>query len=249
MNRLAILIYVLVLLITNSCVRDESYGGDKPPVEQTDTVINLTILEPSGLAFNQSKDALYTVSDNSGKVYKISLKGEVLQELSFVGVDLEGIDVDKLNGEIWVVEEGLQKIDHLTTEGTLINSITSVHVNTISSSGFEGIAKNGDVLYILIEKSPGTLIAYHISTNTWTQYSLSFASDFSGIDYDITDNTLWIVSHESKTLNHCTLTGSLIASQLLDVEQAEGVAINRQDSIAWIVSDQGNKLHRIKIKN
>lgn len=248
MNRLAILISTLGLIATFSCVRDETYDIDKPPIEQTDTTINLTILEPSGLAFSQNKEALYTVSDNTGKVYKISLKGVTLEVLPFVGVDLEGIDVDKTNGEIWVVEEGLQKINHLTNDGVLINSITSVHVNTIASSGFEGIAKNGDILYILIEKSPGALIHYNISTNLWTQYPLSFAKDYSGIDYDDTDDTLWIVSDESKTLYHCTLNGSLIASQPIDVEQAEGVAIDRQNNTAWIVSDLRNTLHRIKIK-
>lgn len=248
MNRLITLISILGLIATASCVRDETYDINKPPVEQTDTVINLNILEPSGLAFSQNKDALYSVSDNTGKVYKISLKGITLEELPFLGVDLEGIDVDKTNGELWVVEEGLQRINHLTADGVLINTITSVHVNTIASSGFEGIAKNGDILYILVEKSPGALIVYHIYTNLWTQYSLSFANDYSGIDYDDTDNTLWIVSDESKTLYHCTQNGGLIASQQVDIEQAEGVAIDRQNNTAWIVSDLRGTLHRIKIK-
>jgi uncharacterized protein YjiK len=189
------------------------------------------------------------VSDNTGKIYKLSFKGEVLDELPFVGKDLEGITIDKSNGNIYVVEEGLQHIDCLNQYGTLINTISTVQVYTSNSgSGFEGIAKNGDTLYIVFEKSPGLLIKYHIPSDTWTETSLTFANDYSDITYDETDKTLCILSDESKSINHCNLTGTLIASQSIDVAQPEGIAIDRTKKIAWIVSDQGNKLHRIILK-
>jgi uncharacterized protein YjiK len=242
----------IVLIITvfiGSCVKDNTFSNSNDPKDSNDKDTNFGILvsEPSGLAFSANKNDLYTVSDNTGKIYKISFSGNILEELPFSGDDTEGIDVDT-NGDIWVVEEGLQYVVHLNSKGELIKKITSIHVTTISSSGFEGIAKNENILYILIEKSPGALIKYNTTSNTWSQINLSFAIDYSGIDYDKTDNTLWIVSHESKTLNHCTLDGVLIKKQEIDVEQAEGVAIDRKNNVAWIVSDQGNKLHRITLK-
>jgi uncharacterized protein YjiK len=244
-----ILLNVVVITLTG-CYNNNSgkAPNDHKKKEKGDSVFNLTVREPSGLAFSVSKDALYVVSDKNGKIYKISLKGEEIEKLPFQGNDLEGIDVDKNNGEIWVAEERKQHILHLSSKGELINKITDIHVDTRNNSGFEGIAKNGDTLYILIEKDPGILIKYDILTRLWDKYKLDFAKDFSGIDYDTTDNTLWIVSDESETLNHCNMDGILISSQKIDVKQAEGVAVDRQKSIAWIVSDGGNSLHKIIIK-
>ena len=246
MERKLLFLMIFSLFLLDSCINDEMF--DDNPIVKTDSIFVMNVKEPSGLAFSLSKDALYTVSDNTGKIYKISFTGDILDELPFVGNDLEGIDVDKTNGDIWVVEEGIQRVDHLNSAGTLINSITSIHVNTISSSGFEGIAKHGDYLYIVVEKEPGVLIKYNLTSNTWVQYNLSFAIDYSGVDYDETDDTLWIVSHESKTLNHCTLDGTLIKSQSIDVVQAEGVVVDRVNRKVWVVSDSGNKLQRITLK-
>jgi len=213
-----------------------------------ETVFQMKIHEPSGLAFSSSKDALYTVSDRNGAVYKIDFTGEILEKLPFQGHDLEGIEVDKTTGEIWLVEERKQNILHLKSNGDLIEKISDVKMETKNNSGFEGIAKNGDILYILIESNPGTLIEYNISSKKWDHTKLDFAKDYSGIDYDSSDNTLWIVSHESKTLNHCQLNGTLISSQKIDVRQAEGVAVERAAKIAWVVSDAGSTLHRISLK-
>jgi len=215
----------------------------------TDTVVNLAVEEPSDLAFTFKKDALFTVSDYTGKIYKISFEGKTLSELPFIGSDLEGIDLDKSNGDIYTVEEGLQRIDHLSSQGILIDNITTVKINTSDADvGFEGIAKNKDTLYVLFEKNPGLLIKYHIPSNTWSQKELNFALDYSGIFFDDSDSSLWIVSHESATLFHCTIGGEVINSQPIDVKQAEGIAIDRKRNVAWIVSDSDAKLHRIVLK-
>jgi uncharacterized protein YjiK len=240
-------IYIIAFLTSiYSCKKEDPDPVNPDAPYTTDTVIEINIDEPSGLALSVKKDALYTVSDYTGKIYRMSFTGAILNELPFIGSDMEGIEIDKTNGDIYTVEEGLQRIDHLSPQGILIDNITSVEIATEDPDiGFEGIAKNADTLYILFEKNPGLLIKYHIPSKTWTQQSLSFALDYSGIDYDESDNTLWIVSHESKTLYHCNLSGSVIKSQLIDVKQAEGIAIDRKRNVAWIVSDSNSKLHRI----
>jgi len=244
-----LLIYAVTKAYTGFlCDSTSMLKSDNQKNDKEESVFNVKIPEPSGLAFSASKDALYTVSDKTGGIYRISFSGKVEDVISSGKADLEGIDVDRNNGDIWIVEEKKQHIYHLDKNGVLIGKITDVHVKTKGNSGFEGIAKNGDKLYILLEKDPGTLIVYDISSKKWDTYKLSFAKDYSGIDYDSRDNTLWIVSDESKTLNHCKLDGSLIDKQKIDVEQAEGVAVDRSSGIAWIISDAGHKLHRIKIE-
>ena len=215
----------------------------------SDVSFPLNIREPSGLSFSVSGDALYVVSDKTGGIYRIGFTGVVLEKLPFQGHDIEGIEVDKTTGEIWLVEERKQDILHLSRDGELIERITDVKTDTKYNSGFEGIAMNGDLLYILIENHPGSLIEYSISSKKWDRHKLDFAKDYTGIDYDSSDNTLWIVSHESRTLNHCTIQGKLISSQEIDVKQAEGVAVDRAAKIAWIVSDADSKLHKITLKD
>lgn len=233
------------------CFSDSSIKASQDPHKkgQEESVFQLQVHEPSGLSFSTSKNALYVVSDKNGGIYMIDFTGTVLEKVPFGGYDLEGIDVDKTNGDIWVVAERSQNIYHLRGNGELIEKITDVKIGTKNNTGFEGIAKNGDILYILIEKNPGTLIDYKISTKKWDHRKLDFAKDYSGIDYDTSDNTLWIVSDESKTLNHCQLDGTLISSREIDVNQAEGVAVDRAAKIAWIVSDAGSKLHKIILKD
>jgi uncharacterized protein YjiK len=244
-----LIIYIVAETITG-CLSDSSGNAiqDSKKKSKDESSFQLDIPEPSGLAFSSSKDCLYTVSDKNGKIYKISFTGAVLDEISTEADDLEGIDIDKTNGDIWIVEEKKQRISHLNKDGKLLEKFSDVHIKTKDNSGFEGIAVNGNMLYILVEKNPGTLIVYNLSTKNWDKYKLSFADDYSGIDYDVTDNTLWIVSHESQTLNHCNTDGSLIGSQKIDVKQAEGVAVDRAAGIAWIIDDTGHKLYRIKLK-
>lgn len=240
----------LISKLLTGCLGNSSGtpSGDSDKKGKDESPFQLTLPEPSGLAFSSSGDALFTVSDKNGVIYKISLNGAVLEKIPSGAHDLEGIDIDKTNSDIWIVEEKQQRIFHLNKEGELLDRIKDVQIKTKDNSGFEGIAVNGNLIYILIEKNPGTLVVYDISSKKWEKYKLSFADDYSGIDYDVTDNTLWIVSHESQTLNHCGTDGSLIDSQKIDVNQAEGVAVDRSAGIAWIVSDAGHKLHKIKLK-
>ena len=236
--------------IYRGCIHNSEGQSSKDDgtADLSDVVYPLNIREPSGLSFSVSGDALYVVSDKTGGIYMIDFTGEVLEKLPFRGHDLEGIEVDKSNGDIWVVEERKNNILHLSSTGELIEKISDVKVKTKDNSGFEGIAKNGDTLYILVEKDPGRLIKYDLLSKKWDHQKLDFAKDYSGIDYDPTDNTLWIVSDESKTLNHCTIDGKLISSQKIDVMQAEGVAVDRAAGICWIVSDGDSKLHKIKLR-
>jgi uncharacterized protein YjiK len=246
-----ILVIYAVAETFTGCLSDSSgkVPNEKGNKGQSGTVFELKIHEPSGLSFSASGDALFVVSDRNGAVYRIDFTGAVLEKLPFQGHDLEGIEVDKATGEIWLVEERKQNILHLSSSGELIEKITDVRIETKNNSGFEGVAKNGDIIYILVEDSPGSLIEYNISSKKWDRHKLDFAKDYSGVDYDPSDNTLWIVSHESRTLNHCTIKGKLISGQDIDVKQAEGVAVDRAAKIAWIVSDAGSTLHKITLKD
>jgi uncharacterized protein YjiK len=235
-----------------ACVRDDVFKPTDPDGNDTiphDSVFSLSVLEPSDLTFTPSGSTFYTVSDNTGKVYEISKKGVTIKSFDFVGNDLEGVCIDKVNGDIYVVEERLGQIDQLSSTGIVkqtlkLSGYTPADVN----SSLEGVSKNGDTLYIIKEKDPGLLIKLHLVTKNWTSKTLSFALDYSSISFDATDNTLWILSDESKTLFHCDLNGNPFSKQIVDVSQPEGIAIDHVANCAWIVGDSDKKLFKIILK-
>jgi uncharacterized protein YjiK len=249
-----LLLYSFLILFGNlsACVRDDVYKPNDPDGNDTiarDSAFSMTVLEPSDLTFTPSGNTFYTVSDNTGKVYEISKKGVTIKSLDFVGNDLEGVCIDKVNGDIYVAEERLSQIDQLSSSGVVKHTLKlSGYTPADVNSNFEGVSKNGDTLYIIKEKNPGLLIKFHLVTKIWSSKTLSFALDYSSISYDASDSTLWVLSDESHTLYHCDLKGNPFSKQSVDVSQPEGIAIDHATNCAWIVGDSDKKLFKIILK-
>ena len=90
-------VVILGLLSAISCGDngdDIGGGGSKDDLELLSTY-DIAIAEPSGLTINSTGTALYTVSDNTAKVYKLSTKGDVTKIYSYTGDDLEGVSTFK----------------------------------------------------------------------------------------------------------------------------------------------------------
>ena len=243
-------ILALLPLLCWACVRDEVAIPDDPNQEVVrDSVFDLTILEPSDLTFTASGSSFLTVSDNTGKIYELSKKGDVLKTFDFVGTDLEGICIDKTNGDMYVAEEKKSQIVQLSSLGILKQTLKLPNYQTSdTNSSFEGLSKNGDTLYIVKEKNPGLLIKFNLVSKIWTSVSLTFALDYSAISYDASDKTLWILSDESQTLFHCDLNGKPFSKQTVNVTQPEGIAIDHLANCAWLVGDIDKRLFKIILK-
>lgn len=218
--------------------------------KETDTANRLELLntysinvpEPSGLAINSTGNILYTVSDNTGKVYKLSITGLVLQTLNYVGNDLEGICSYK-EGKLLLAEERKQNIVELTISSGAHSIHNIDYNNTGLNKGIEGVTYNPttQVIYFINEKDPDKLFKLNKDFNIITSYNLNFANDYSGIFYDITDDLLWIVSDESQSINKCTKEGKLLESYTINVQKPEGIAI--ANNKIYIVSDSQEKLY------
>jgi len=249
MDKLVHYILFVSIVIFASCVRDDKYNSVDPNDTLRNSTYNLSVLEPSDLTFTLTGNSFYSVSDNTGKIYEISKTGSTIKAFDFTGDDLEGICIDNSNGDIYVAEESTNHIIRLSSTGELIQTITlSGYQSSDVNSGFEGVSKNADTLYIVKEKNPGLLIKYNMSTNNWTSSTLTFALDYSSISYDATDNSLWILSDESHSLFHCNLKGKPISKQTVGVSQPEGVAIDHSSGYVWIVGDSDKKLFKIVLK-
>lgn len=235
----------LLGLATYSC-SDKS--DDNIPVLSPIEHYDLSILETSDLCFGSSSGILYTVSDNTAKVYKITSKGRKLSELIYTGNDLEGVCF--VDGQfIYVAEERQRKVVKLDLQGNILDQkLISVEVNS-ENEGLEGItyATFNSRFYIINEMNPGLLLETDKNLNIISEYPLSFANDYSGICVDNVNCNLWILSDMSATVNKCTMQGDLIESYRIPVTNPEGIAYDPVEKLLYIVSDSEARLYIFKL--
>ena len=236
------LLGVQVLLL--SCSNDSRPKPNQSGLELVNSV-TINVFEPSGLAINSSENILYVVSDNTAKVYGLSIEGDLIQTFSYVGNDLEGVSTFTGN-KLLLAEERSKEI----VEFDMITGNFSKHsinyTNNDENSGIEGVTfkENDGTTFILNEKNPGKLIRLRADFSIIVEYELTFANDYSGLFYDQILNVLWIVSDQNKTLNKCTLNGELIKKYSIPVSKAEGVVVTNEN--IYIVSDSENKLYNFR---
>ena len=235
------LLIIFSLVVILSCDNDDVSDIPKDELELI-AIYNIDVLEPSGLAINNSGNTLYTVSDNTAQVFKLSTKGEVIQTFNYVGQDLEGVSTFKDN-KLLLAEERTKEIVEFDMQTGIYSKHEIDYDNNSSNSGMEGITYNinDNSIYILNEKDPGKLIKLRLDYTVMAEYDLNFASDYSGIYYENSTNNLWILSDQYSTLNKCTLTGDLIESYPVRITQPEGVAIGNEK--VYIISDAEEKLY------
>lgn len=209
------------------------------------SVYDINVPEPSGLSFNSTDNVLYTVSDHTASVYKLTLQGDILKIYNYKGDDLEGVSVYKENKLLLAEERVKQIIEYdINTDNTIIHRIN--YENDFENCGIEGVAykENDGSTFILNEKAPRKLIRLRADFSVIAEYELGFATDCSGIFYDASSNNLWIVSDQNKTINRCTLRGALIENYSIEVTQAEGITI--ANNKIYVVSDLESKLYVYK---
>jgi uncharacterized protein YjiK len=229
------LFFVFIASIVQSCSDSEEVI---PVDDQLELIakFKIDVPEPSGLAIDRTGTTLYTVSDNTNQVYKISTEGEVIKTYNYSGNDLEGVSVYKDN-KLLLAEERLKMIVVYDMSGGPVKRYPISYDNNEDNSGIEGVAYNthDGSIFILNEKNPGLLMRLRSDFTVLKAYDLGFASDYSGIFYDSGKNDLWIVSDQNKTINHCTISGGLIKSYSVNIDKVEGIVLTNNK--IYVVSD------------
>jgi uncharacterized protein YjiK len=210
---------------------------------------NLNVSEPSGLClFGDTKEFL-TVSDQTNQIYVVSDKGAVLRNFDFTGQDLEGVTYDPTLNEIFVIEETSRQVFRLDTNGVEISRFPVDIYYEDDKHGPEGISLDLETkhLFVVIEKKPGKLVELNLNGEIINSYHLSFADDYSAIYFDSQENRLWVLSDESKTLTSCDLTGKALNTYNTGITKGEGLVVDTQNKMVYIVSDQENKMYVLSI--
>ena len=240
------LIGIYCLMACSNCNKNNE--EEPQNILEIKSTFSIKVPEPSGLAVNSQGTVLYTVSDETGLIYKLSTNGELIQTYNAQGDDLEGITFSEPD-KLYLAQERTKEI--ITFNITTIN--ISKHLinysNNDSNSGIEGIAYNtkDGTFFILNEKNPGLLIRLRSDFSILSQHKLDFALDYSGIFYDEQLNALWIVSDESRLVCKCTLNGDLVVSYKTNIPKIEGIAVTNSE--IYLVSDSESKLYVLNKPN
>ena len=207
----------------------------------------IDVPEPSGLSLGENAGYLWTVSDQTNLIYKLSLTGGVLQTLAFTGEDLEGIAFDSLSQALWVVEERKREIVKVGLDGSEVER----HVIDISGPdnyGLEGIAISAaGNIWVVNQKEPALIMELNPDFTVRNQYEPDFAETFSGQCSDATEGQFWIVSAADRLLFQWSRDQGVINQYDISAEKAEGIAVDHKNKIIYIVSDSENKLYVFQI--
>ena len=254
-KRLLVVLFVTAILLgiaVAGCDRDKDDDTINGPGDTTGSDpfvmlerIDLNVPEPSDLALDPSGQFLWTVSDQTGRIYKLDLQGNVIREIEWTGDDLEGVTVSTLNGHLFVTEEGLMEVVELDTSGNEISSFEVNNVQQDNDSGLEGIAydSQNDRLIVLNEKMPSMVLLIGLDGRIQSQHELFVDTDgdIAGVCYDATLDYYWIVSDEEKMLMVFDRDFNLIHSRVFNLTKLEGIAVS--DDYIYMVSDSNEKMY------
>ncbi len=241
-----IFLITIVIIFFSSCdcnCKNIVSLEEEPRLELIDTY-SIDVDEPSGLDLALDNMSLWTVSDKRSKMYQLNLTGQILQEISISGTDLEGITLDTSGETLWVVQESLGEVLQIDTLGNEIQRITISAVRD-GAGGLEGITINSinNHLFLLKEKDPSVLIELDNEFETILFKRISTAQDYSGMDYDEIENELWIVSDQNRKVYRYDLSGNVLKSYPINVDKAEGIAVDSENNLIYIVSDSADSLY------
>ncbi len=243
MKKILIGVLILTPFLTYSICINCSTTNDKPkflhPIEKH----KLTVEEPSGLAYDRSTNTLWTVSDETSKVYNVDLKGKILTKFSVNGKDLEGIAIVEDSIIVTILERSREVVLY-KKNGTEIKRF-QLNLKGKKNEGFEGITYNSKNkhLFIVNEKNPCLLIETDLNGKIISKKEITFAEDLSGLEYDSSKDELWMISDESKAIYKCKTDGSLISQYRIDIKQIEGIAFDFTNSKLFLVSDPLQQLY------
>ena len=246
----------------------------------------LGLNEPSGLTLNRDGSALYTVSDDTKAIFRLDLQGTVsVSDSFFIGLDnLEGIAIRGDDSELLVIQEesnsvvvvdlNSRKERYRRPLSAMTNFDTIAHhfPDPPDNNGLEGITVNTRNNHVVVVKEcqPGLLIELDSSLTTILstrvlQPSQGFIHpeleaeklDFSGLSYDSSSDSYWIVSDKGRCLFQYDWTGDTVLQRLnltfssgdkpKRIRKPEGVAFDPGRKRMYVVSDRDADLYVFKL--
>ena len=185
--------------------------------------------EPSGLALSHGRNALWTISDDTKKIFKLGLDGTLKKDDCFEIPDkgLEGITLDPGGTNILTVKEESNEIIEIHIDRQEVvqrqplanmenyDTIASYFTDGGANKGLEGITWNNETgtIFVMKEGVPGLLIEVSSDLQSIQNHQLlneangfydtevdASKLDFSDLCYDPHRDRFWIISDKGQRL-------------------------------------------------
>ncbi len=211
------------------------------PLKQIER-LSTSILEPSGICFDENREGFWIVDGSRQKVYHTTLTGSIDSTLPFTGTDLEAVYYHESDRTLWVGDERLNRIYGFNQNAEIIKEF-SLDISEDSNSGIEGITRdhNGN-FWIVNEKSPALVVETDINGTILSRHSINFAKDLSDLYFDSTANSFILLSDESKAIFYWSPETGLSEAYSLPKRKYEGLAYDPLSKKFYLVNDEDGTL-------
>jgi len=223
------------------------------PVMGTRQEMRVSVEEISGLCLNRDTTGFWAVGD-AGDFCQVSFTGAVTRVLRTY-LDLEGITLDPVTGDLFVAVEGDQMVcriaapDYNTLDTCFF--VQEAVERDFDNNGLEGIAFYKDSLLfvgsqedalIWIYKTDGTQVKRVRLTGETPQIK-----EVAGLFYDAKKDWLWVTDSDAgKFFIFDAKEFDLLASYDVPfIDNAEAICVDRAHNCVWIGSDEDSpKLYK-----
>ncbi|MBK9303528.1 MAG: SdiA-regulated domain-containing protein [bacterium] len=212
--------------------------------------VPIAVAEPSDFCLDRDGVHWWTVSDATHRVYRLRLSdGVVVQTLSYVGADPEGVWQDPADGTLYVAEEGSREIVHLDDAGDELGRVSVAGLEGDANSGLEGLTFSPVTgrFHVVKEKGPPVLAAVSPAGVLQSSREIDYAADLSGVAWDAAAGGLLLVSDESAEVYRTDLSGTPLHTYGIDVEKAEGVGVDPGNGHIYVVSDSAETFYEFRL--
>ncbi len=214
------------------------------PIDNNQEIVHniASIEEASGISYSQQSNTFIVASDR-GDFYEISPDGSIISSHDLGNYDLEGVvaENDRL---VFAVEDGALIIvdrQNLTSKKLDVD-VDSVGIN-LSSRGFEGIAKVGELYYLSVQvkkERDAKIVVVRLSENSTEIVKVIEHGiiDSAGMEYH--NGKLYIISDKKNTLYVYDLEANKVVRAVSLPEFAqEGITFGNRNDV-YFADDNGS---------
>ena len=203
----------------------------------------IAVKEPSDLCLSPDRQSLWTVSDEEGEVFQMSLTGKVLRHFKSNLPDLEGITTVG-ESSLAILSERNRELEIVDYDGN-VQSRSKIDMPGERNSGPESVTfdEAASVFYTLKEQSPGLLLTLDRNLHEISRTSLNFAQDYSAMSYEATRGHLWVMSDQSKSMFVLDSNMKIQTAFSANIPQPEGMSVDYLARKLYVVCDKTAMLY------
>lgn len=202
----------------------------------------IDVPEPSGLGISPDGKSLWTVSDESRRVYHMDLQGRMLGQFETESKDLEGIAVIH-EDSVAIIAERSRKLVIYDSGGKLVRSF-GINFAGSDNAGPEGLAYDSQQKeFLVLKESPGILVTVDMQGRELERTELKMAEDYSDLFFEQTRRQFWVLSDVSKSIHVLDHSLKLLAAFAVNIDDLEGLAVHPETGRIYLVSDSQSRLY------